>query len=163
VSSGDGCELCGHSIDEHDRNIRFVWPDPVVNADALPGSEVWVSGADPNSSVMMQVNGIGAFIRALLPVKLTGGYAITYGVWIGIDPNKLQPVLETWWSPSYRESVLDGRLANRIERRGLLAAPVGLGVRDEDSIPFCLSRDDDRLGGMLSDEWNHELVLTALS
>ena len=163
MSSGDGCELCGHSIDEHDRNIRFVWPDPVVNADALPESDIWMSGADPSSSVMMQVNGIGAFVRALLRVKLTGGYTITYGVWIGIDPHNLQTVLETWWSPAYRELVLDGRLANRIEPWGLLAAPVRLGVLDEDSIPFCLGSDDDRLGGVLSDEWNHEFVLTALS
>lgn len=121
-----------------------------------------MSGTDPDSSVMMQVNGVGAFVRALLPVRLTGGYAIAYGVWIGIDPNKLQHVLDTWWSPAYRDLVLDGRLANRIEPWDLLGAPVRLGVLDEDSTPFCVDSHDDRLRGVMSDEWDHELVLTAL-
>jgi hypothetical protein len=122
-----------------------------------------MSGADPASSVMMQVNGIGAFVRALLPVKLTGGYTITCGVWIGIDPKELPHVFESWWSPQYRELALDGRLASRVEPWGLLGAPVRLKVLDEDSTPFCVSSDDDRLRGVLSDEWNHELVLSALS
>ena len=32
---------------------------------------------------MMQIPGIGPFIRALLVVRLAGGYAVTYGVWVG--------------------------------------------------------------------------------
>jgi len=30
---------------------------------------------------MMQVPGLGAFVGGLLPVRLTGGHTVTYGVW----------------------------------------------------------------------------------
>jgi hypothetical protein len=29
---------------------------------------------------------VGAFLRALLPVQLTGGYTVTFGVWVGVHP-----------------------------------------------------------------------------
>jgi hypothetical protein len=36
---------------------------------------------------MMQVPALGTFVRAMLPVQLTGGHTVTYGgVWVGIDP-----------------------------------------------------------------------------
>ncbi len=38
---------------------------------------------------MMQIPGYGAFVRALLPVHLTGGDSITFGVWLTIDPRQL--------------------------------------------------------------------------
>lgn len=39
---------------------------------ALPVS--WLSHLSPETSVMMQVPSSGAFVRALLPVSLTGGH-----------------------------------------------------------------------------------------
>ncbi len=40
----------------------------------------WLSHESPEASVMMQIPGVGPFIRALLAVRLVGGYAVTYGV-----------------------------------------------------------------------------------
>jgi len=46
----------------------------------------WLSQADAASSVMIQIPGACPSIRALLPVRLTGGYTVTYGVWMGCGP-----------------------------------------------------------------------------
>ena len=39
---------------------------------------------------MMQIPGVGPFIRALLVVRLVGEYAVTYGVWAGVHRGDLQ-------------------------------------------------------------------------
>jgi len=111
---------------------------------------------------MMQVNHIGAFVRALLPVKLTAGHTVTFGVWIGVNPAELRHVFDTWWSADYKDLVLDGYLANTIEPWGLLAAPVRLKVLDPDQTPYCVDSADKYLRSVLTDEWDHELVLSAL-
>jgi len=71
----------------HDRHVRFRLPERVLNSPArenAPGS--WLSHGSPDTSVMMQVPPIGAFVRALMPVSLSGGYTVTYGLWVGIAP-----------------------------------------------------------------------------
>jgi hypothetical protein len=70
------CPTCDRRLDEHNRHIRFGVPEPVLS---IPEEEraalTW--GHD----VLMQVEGIGGFVRILVPVKLTGGYRVTYGAW----------------------------------------------------------------------------------
>lgn len=111
---------------------------------------------------MMQVTGVGAFVRALLPVRLSGGYSVTFGVWIGIDPSELQRVFEVWWKPEYAQLKLNGHLANEVMPWGLLRAHVTLGVRDPDQTPYCVSSADPGLNALLSEEWEHTEVLDAL-
>ncbi|HVQ90371.1 MAG TPA: DUF2199 domain-containing protein [Mycobacteriales bacterium] len=115
--------MCGRPVHDHDRHIRFRLPDPVL---ATPEREqaagVWLSHEDANNSVMMQVPEVGPFVRALLPVRLTGGYTVTFGVWIGVAPPDLQRAFQSWWSPDYPQLQLTGRLANTLPYWGLLAA-----------------------------------------
>ena len=103
--------------------MRFGLPDPVLDRspEGLPDG-TWLSHADPRTSVMMQVPGLGAFVRALLPVRLTGGHTVTYGVWVSIDPRDLQRAFPVWWQPEYARLELDGVLANALQPWGLLAA-----------------------------------------
>ena len=162
MTNADRCDLCGQPADDHDRHVRFRTPQPVLAAGEIPASDVWMTDVDADGSVMMQVNHIGAFVRALLPVHLAAGHTITYGVWVGINPNDLRHVFETWWSPRYKDLVLDGFLANTIPPWGLLAAPVQLRVRDPEQTPYCVDSADDRLRSVLKDDWDHELVLSAL-
>jgi hypothetical protein len=65
--------------------VRFVLPDTVL---ALPGREptkgTWMSHGSAQDSVMMQVPNVGAFVRALRPVKLAEGHTVTFGVWLAI-------------------------------------------------------------------------------
>lgn len=67
------CQLCGRPIDEHERHVRYRQPERVLQ---LPEQEqtdgVWMSGNDPDAEVMMMAPNLGGFVRALLPVRLTG-------------------------------------------------------------------------------------------
>src|SRR5260370_39841115 len=107
------CGMCGGPVDAHDRQIRFRLPEPVLDspgqervalrvspeltreAKRVPGA--WLSHESPEASVMMQSPGAGPFVRALLVVRLTGGYAVTYGVWAGVHPGDLQRAFRAWW------------------------------------------------------------------
>ena len=65
--------MCGGPVDAHDRQIRFRLPEPVLDSagqEHVPGA--WLSHESPEASVMMQIPGVGPFVRALLVVRLTG-------------------------------------------------------------------------------------------
>jgi len=142
--------------------MRFALPDPVLQAEGVSMSDVWMTGQDANSSVMLQVSGVGAFVRALLPIKLTDDHRITYGVWVAIDPAELGQVFDIWWEPAYQDLTLEGYLANSIEPLGLLGAAVSLRTLDPEQTPYCVKSSNDRLNSVLTDEWDHELVLSAV-
>jgi hypothetical protein len=157
------CGMCGRPLDAHDRNVRFRLPEPVLISPAqekAPGA--WLSGNSAETSVMMQIPSVGAFVRALLPVSLTGGYTVTYGVWVGISPAELQRVFAVWWEPEYKDLRLGGKLANSIQPWGLLGAPVSLAVRDPDHTPYCSGSPDTQLSRVLSEQWPHEHILDSL-
>lgn len=157
------CARCGRPIDTHDRHVRFRLPDPVL---LLPDQDrregTWKSDADPNSAVMMQVPDAGAFLRALLPVQLTGGYTVTFGVWIGVHPDDLRRAFESWWAPEYAHLAMEGRLANALPAWAVFGAPVTIAVTDPDVTPYCVGSSDRQLVSVLSDEWDHDLVLSGL-
>lgn len=160
---GGTCAMCGRTVDAHNRHVRFTWPDPVFAMGlGLRGDAIWMSHADARSSVMMQVPDLGAFIRALLPVTLTGGFTLTFGVWIGVHPDDLQRAHALWWTQGYPSLELEGRLANAVPPWGLLAAPVHAVVRDPEQTPYCDSSSHPELASVLSDEWAHETVLAAV-
>jgi hypothetical protein len=143
--------------------MRFRLPDPVL---ALPDRDrtdgTWMSGSDANESVMMQVPGAGAFLRALLPTRLTGGYSVTFGVWVGVRPDDLQHAARVWWAPEYADLRIEGVLANAISPWDVLGAPVELRVQDPEQTPYCVSSPDARLRSVLAEEWDHDLVLSSL-
>src|SRR5262249_55714679 len=88
----------------HDRHVRFRLPQPVLDSperDQAAGT--WLSHGTANESVMMQVPKIGPFVRALLPVRLTGGYTVTFGVWVAIHPDDLQRAFAVWLEPEYAD------------------------------------------------------------
>lgn len=157
------CPSCGRELTAHERDVRFSLPDPVLN---LPEREetdgFWMSGPSASESVMMQVPAMGAFVRALLTVQLTGGYSVRFGVWVGVHPNDLQHAAKVWWKPEYAELRLSGRLANAVEPWGMLAAPVELAVLDSDVSPWCVASSDELLSAVLGREWDHQLVLDSL-
>lgn len=157
------CHSCGRLLDDHDRQVRFTLPDPVL---ALPDRErtagTWMTKKDPSRAVMMQVPGVGAFVRVLLPVRLTGGFTVTFGLWLGVHPDDLQRAVALWWEPDYPTLRLDGVLANAIPPWGLLGEPVEAGVRDPDETPYCERSTSHDLARVLNDEWPHEDVLAAL-
>lgn len=110
----------------------------------------------------MQVEGLGAFVRALLPVRLEGGHQLTFGLWLGVDPSDMHRALEQWWSPSYKDLVLDGLIANQVGPWGLLAKAARAVVRDPDATPYIDSSSDHELQHVISDTWKHDFVMDAL-
>jgi hypothetical protein len=111
---------------------------------------------------MMQVPDAGPLMRALLAVRLMGGYAVTYGVWVGVHPDDLQRAFRVWQEPDYENLRLEGALANSIPPWGLLAAPVTLAVKDPEHTPYCVSSADRMLSRVLGEEWPHEDILRTL-
>ena len=156
------CALCGHALSDHDKNIRFEWPDPVRFSELkenTPGT--WLSHADAYTSVMMQVPGISPFVRALLPVHLTGGHSVTFGVWVAISPDDLQRTYRTWWDEDYQNLALDGVLANDVPPWKLVGLPVKLRVLNVDHTPYCVSSSDELVESVLSEVWPHDDILAA--
>lgn len=157
------CTTCGRPLDAHSRHIRFRLPDPVLT---LPDQErtegTWLSDADVNSSVMMQVPNLGAFIRVLLPVHLTGGNRVTFGAWLGVDPAELGRASAVWWQPEYAGLEFEGRLANALPGWDLLAAPAQAAVLNPDETPYIVSSTDHEFNHVLCDQWPHQDVLDRL-
>jgi hypothetical protein len=157
VSNGT-CPECGRPLDDHDRHVRLRLPDPVL---AIPEPEradrIW--GGD----TLLQVQAVGAFVRVLLPIRLTDGHSLTIGTWLAIDPAQLGQVWENWNTDEYRRLVLDGYLANAIEPWGtsLLGAPASARVRDPEELPYLTDSQDPELKRVLTDEWPHDPILRA--
>jgi hypothetical protein len=132
----------------------------IPEGDELPGT--WRTDQDPNAAVMMMVPHVGAFVRALLAVRLTGGHAVTFGVWVGVHPDDLKRAFETWWAPEYAQLQLEGRLANALPAWDVFGVPVSLAVIDPNQTPACVASSDEGLHEVLTREWDHELILAGL-
>lgn len=111
---------------------------------------------------MMQVPTLGAFVRCLVPVALTGGFTVTFGVWVGVHPDELQRAFHVWWEPEYRDLVLEGRLANALPVWGLLGVQVQARVHDENETPYVDHSQNPVMTQVLTGQWDHDLVLAAL-
>jgi hypothetical protein len=111
---------------------------------------------------MMLVPEVGAFVRALLPVQLTGGYTVTFGVWVGVHPDDLRRAFDTWWAPEYADLRIEGRLANALPAWEVFGVPVTLAVTDPEATPYCVNSSDAELAKVLTAEWDHEPVLADL-
>ena len=103
------CPTCGRRLDEHRLHLRFRLPQPVLEVPEEDRADrTW------GNDVMMQVQAVGCFVRILIPVRLTGGYTVTYGAWLAVSPEDLRHAWEVWWTPAYRDLRLTGVLANRL-------------------------------------------------
>jgi hypothetical protein len=152
------CPTCGRPIDAHNRHVRFGLPDPVL---AIPpderASRTW--GADP----MIQVQGVGAFVRVLLPIRLTDGYTLTVGTWLAINPSHLRAVWERWETSEYSSLVVEGFLANEIPPWGaqVLGASSTAEVRDPEQLPYLSASGHPRLSAILGTEWPPDVIFSA--
>ncbi|MEV0383416.1 DUF2199 domain-containing protein [Nonomuraea sp. NPDC050643] len=152
------CE-CGSPLDHLDRQIRFHLPDPVLDlAPADLESRRW------GNDVMMAVKELGAFVRCLLPVKLSHGYSATFALWLAVQPADLQAAYEVWTAPEYIDLELSGYLANGIEPWGteLLAAPARAVVRDPENLPYVVESSHELLSRVIAHEWPHDEILNPI-
>jgi hypothetical protein len=162
-SSTPRCPDCGRPLDDHQQAVRFTLPDAVLDcADWSDRPGTWLSGEDAWSSSFLTVPGVGSFMRSTLPVPLTGGHRLDFGVWIRADPDVLDHAWAIWHAPEYAELAVDGLLANELPGWEVLGAPVTATVRRADELPYCTSSPDPALAGVLTREWPHAEVLPRL-
>lgn len=114
---------------------------------------------------MLQIPQVGAFVRALLPVHLTAGDSLTFGVWLAIDPrnDRLRSLTEVWWDERrYPSLEIDGWLANNLPLWGLLGTPIHAAVVNPDETPYCVSSPVAEVTDVLTKEHDRETVLAAV-
>ena len=155
------CPSCGRSLDEHNRHIRFGVPEPVLS---IPKEDraalTW------GNDVLMQVKGVGGFVRILVPVKLTGGYTVTYGAWLSVESADLRRAWEVWQDDrSYQELRLNGVMANMLPgwEDETYVKPVEAAVIDIQHTPYAVDSRDEFMRRVIKDEWPHEFVLEAIA
>jgi hypothetical protein len=146
-------------VDEHNRHIRFSRPDVVfaMSPESLAGN-TW--GDDP----LLAVKDVGLFVRTLLPVNLTGGYTVTFGVWLTVESETLHNAWQVWHEPEYSDLRIAGELANALPPWGdqVLGKHVRTEVRDPNAIPYVCGTHDPLVARILTDEWPHDQVLPHL-
>ncbi len=155
VSAGEPCDICGRPAAAHDQDPQFLLPD----REYTPG--IAMTGETAQDSVLLKTEHEG-FIRATLPVRLTGGRTVRYGLWVAVAPLALERASEVWNEPEYADLRMAGTLANAVPPWGLLDAPVQLGVRDPDALPVCVASTDPELRKVLAGEFDHDFVLNAV-
>ncbi len=149
------CPTCGRPLDEHNRHVRFLLPEPVL---AIPEPEradlTW------GNDVLMQVQGVGAFVRVLIPIRLVGGYTLTYGAWLSVHPVDLRRAWEVWVTPAYEELRLSGMMANRLPgwEAESYGTPAVAAVLNVDHAPYVVESPDAFLRRVITDEWPHDIL-----
>ena len=112
----------------------------------------------------MAVKDLGAFVRILVPVKLTGGYTVTYGAWLSVEFDELHRAWQVWWKDDYADLRLTGVLANMLPgwETETYVKPVEAAVLDVEQIPYAVGSSDEFMRRVLQEEWPHEFVLAAI-
>lgn len=149
---GTGCSCCGGALDEFDRHLRFRLPDVVA---ALPDAEhttgVGLSDREPDRADFLESADHGCFVRSLLRLPLTGGYTLTFGVWLEVSPETAQQIGRLWSSELYFTLRFEGRLANELPLVGALGAPVTASAPvPADGLPLVRTSSDPSLAQALA-------------
>lgn len=149
------CTCCGIAPDPQGRPLSVTFEQPDVIFDIVPELlDTW--GGDP----FLAIKNVGFFIRVILPVRLTDGYAVDFGTWLEVDNEDFRAAWQSWNFPEYKDLVLEGYLANKIAPWG--ATPhemVKAIVRDMDQVPIVDSCHDPDIAGMMTNIWPHAEVL----
>ncbi|GGZ97484.1 DUF2199 domain-containing protein [Streptomyces echinoruber] len=150
------CSCCGEPLaDEQRIDVRFGLPDAALTA---PEEARHTLGP----SALLRVEGIGSFIRCLLPLALTGGIELVLGVWVETDEDTLRRAAAVWEDPAYAELVVRGGLANAVRPWGesILGAPVTARVAHDDELPYVVEGHDGTARRLLTETWDRDHVLS---
>jgi hypothetical protein len=148
-------------LGDHERDMRFGLPEAVLS---IPPEEL-DRRMRRASDDLLEVSGVGAFVRILVPVSLTAGYQIVFGAWLGVAEELLRRASDVWWGEGYPALRLDGLLANRLPpwEEETYGAALTARVRDVGQLPYAVASPDPVMQDILTRDWPHELVLAALA
>lgn len=152
-----GCSCCGASLDPVDFDIRSALPDAMLALPAERRAAAW------GNSEFQRLEGVGGFLRCLMPVRLTGGGSVTYSVWLKLDDEQLRHANAVWSTPEYADLRLRGEVANAIKPwPELLGETAGAEVRDAGRLPYLVADENSLLSRVLSDVWDRDAVLSRI-
>ncbi|MFD9124765.1 DUF2199 domain-containing protein [Kitasatospora sp. NPDC059571] len=165
TDSAPACSCCTGGPDPADPRFNLSLPDPV--ADLLErGQQDAIRFA---SDLMVATSTIGAFTRALLPVRLTDGRTVTFGVWVSIDRDTYARVSELGrdgTDEEYRTMRFDGLLASSPEPWGrrILRAEVSAGIPADSPydrpVPYLTATTHRTVTRIMNEAWAPAEVLT---
>jgi hypothetical protein len=157
-------ERVAHDVDLADLDFQFQLPDLLASETGrLEQTGVWMSGASPAQSALLAVPHSGCYMRCLLPVNLTDGRTVTFGVWLRVSSDDLELVDEVWHTPRYGALTLRGKLANDVPPWGAKDSDFQIAVIEPSRLPRCIASEDRLAASMLADQWEPELVLPRAS
>ncbi len=98
--------------------------------------ETW--GGDP----FLAIKNVGFFLRVILPVKLSDGFAIDFGTWLEIDNEDFRTAWQTWNFPEYKDLEIEGYVANQIAPFDRFPhALAKVTVREPEQVPYLTSSE----------------------
>jgi hypothetical protein len=153
--AAEPCACCGIAPGPLGKPLAVTFENPDVVFDIAPELlETW--GGDP----FLAIKDVGFFLRVLLPVELTDGFAVEFGTWLEIDADDFRTAWQTWNFPEYKDLVVKGYIANTIApwakfRHSLVTAL----VREPERVPFVIADDNEDLGDVMGKTWPHADVL----
>lgn len=152
-----GCSCCGSPLDPIDLNIRSALPDPILRLSPQQSATAW---GDRN---FQQADGVGAFIRCLMPVRLVGQGTVTYSVGLSVHPDQMRQAYEDWDTPAYAGLRLHGVVANAVKPwPALFGARARAEVRDINTLPYLVAEEGGLLSRVLTHEWDRDDVLSRI-
>lgn len=150
------CSCCGDSLtDERRIDVGFNLPDAALTAPEEARHRL-------GPSALLRVDGIGSFIRCLLPVRLTHESELVLGIWLEVDEATLRKAHALWEDHSYADLAFSGRLSNKIRPWGddLLGAPFTARVADPEELPYLVAGHHPTAARVLEDTWDRDHVLS---
>jgi hypothetical protein len=132
-------------------------PDAIQALPAERRAAAW------GNSDFQRVEGVGGFVRCLMPVRLTGGGSVTYSVWLKLDDDQLRHANRVWTTPEYTGLTVRGEVANAVKPwPDLLGVAAGAEVRDAGTLPYLVADDNTVLSRVLTGEWDRDDVLSRI-
>ncbi|WP_285548696.1 DUF2199 domain-containing protein [Actinoplanes regularis] len=151
------CSCCGTPLDGVEFDIRSELPDALLTLSPEQRESVW------GNKDFQRLEGVGGFLRCLMPVHLTGGASVTYSVWLKLDDDQLRHALNVWTEPGYVDLNLRGEVANAVKPwAGLLGEVARAEVRDAKSLPYLVAEEGSLLARVLTEVWDRDDVLSRI-
>ncbi|MCO8274404.1 DUF2199 domain-containing protein [Actinoplanes sp. TRM 88003] len=140
-----------------DLDVRSELPDAMPG---LPAERLAAAWGDRN---LQRLEGVGGFVRCLMPVRLTGGGSVTYSVWLKVDDDQLRHANQVWTTDEYVDLTLRGEVANAIRPwPDLLGGAAEARTRDVGTLPYLSPVGEGVLSQVLTQVWDRDDVLSRI-
>ncbi|BEL02946.1 hypothetical protein Q0Z83_011370 [Actinoplanes sichuanensis] len=158
VGHPTGCSCCAAPLDPLDFDVRIVDADPILALTEEQRAEV------RGGRSLREADGIGAFIRCLMPIRLTGGGRLTYSAWLKVPAEQFRHAREIWQTAEYPNLTLTGEMANAIQPfTEIYGEPASAAIRDADSLPYLSAPEGTLLWRVLNEVWDRDDVLSRIA